>query len=307
MRRAGLARSIVGHAQSEKTRDTALRLGLVDSVYATRRRGRARRRSRHPVRAGRRLRRHRPRDGARPASRRHPDRRRLGQGRDRARRGPVRAQGRALHPRPPDRRHRALGPRIRLRRAVRRPLVHPDAAGGRRSGGRRQARRVLAGAAASHVEIMDARAPRPGARHHQPRAAPHRLQHRQHGAAPGARDRHRGDQVLGRRLPRLHAHRRLRSRHVARRVPQQQGGGAGDARPLHRGPDGAAARHPLRRRRHAASSCSSRRARSGAASSRPARIRPRPISAGRHGSPAKQPSSHDRQPSTICGCSATAR
>jgi cyclohexadieny/prephenate dehydrogenase len=34
MRRGGLARSIVGHAQSERTRDTALRLGLVDSVYA---------------------------------------------------------------------------------------------------------------------------------------------------------------------------------------------------------------------------------------------------------------------------------
>ena len=35
MRRGNLARSIVGHAQSEKTRDTALRLGLVSSVYAT--------------------------------------------------------------------------------------------------------------------------------------------------------------------------------------------------------------------------------------------------------------------------------
>jgi cyclohexadieny/prephenate dehydrogenase len=35
VRRAGLARSIVGHAQSEKTRDTALRLGLVTSVYAS--------------------------------------------------------------------------------------------------------------------------------------------------------------------------------------------------------------------------------------------------------------------------------
>jgi len=35
MRRKGLVRSIVGHAQSEKTRDTALRLGLVSSVYAS--------------------------------------------------------------------------------------------------------------------------------------------------------------------------------------------------------------------------------------------------------------------------------
>jgi len=35
MRRHGLARSIAGHAQSEGTRDTALRIGLVGSAYAT--------------------------------------------------------------------------------------------------------------------------------------------------------------------------------------------------------------------------------------------------------------------------------
>jgi cyclohexadieny/prephenate dehydrogenase len=35
MRRGGLARSIVGHAQSKKTRETALRLGLVSSAYAS--------------------------------------------------------------------------------------------------------------------------------------------------------------------------------------------------------------------------------------------------------------------------------
>ncbi len=35
IRRGGLARSIAGNAQSKKTRDTALRLGLADSVYAT--------------------------------------------------------------------------------------------------------------------------------------------------------------------------------------------------------------------------------------------------------------------------------
>ena len=35
MRRNGLVHSIAGHAQSEKTRDTALRLGLVSSVYAS--------------------------------------------------------------------------------------------------------------------------------------------------------------------------------------------------------------------------------------------------------------------------------
>jgi cyclohexadieny/prephenate dehydrogenase len=35
MRRAGLSRSIAGHARTEKTRDTALRLGLVGAAYAT--------------------------------------------------------------------------------------------------------------------------------------------------------------------------------------------------------------------------------------------------------------------------------
>jgi cyclohexadieny/prephenate dehydrogenase len=35
MRRAGLARSIVGHARTAKTRETALRLGLVETAYAT--------------------------------------------------------------------------------------------------------------------------------------------------------------------------------------------------------------------------------------------------------------------------------
>jgi cyclohexadieny/prephenate dehydrogenase len=35
MRRAGLARTIAAHAQSEKTRETALRLGLATSVYAS--------------------------------------------------------------------------------------------------------------------------------------------------------------------------------------------------------------------------------------------------------------------------------
>ena len=41
MRRGGLARTIVGHAQSDRTRDTALRLGIANSVYRRRRRRRA--------------------------------------------------------------------------------------------------------------------------------------------------------------------------------------------------------------------------------------------------------------------------
>jgi cyclohexadieny/prephenate dehydrogenase len=35
MRRAGLAQTITGHAQSAKTRETAMRLGLADAMYAT--------------------------------------------------------------------------------------------------------------------------------------------------------------------------------------------------------------------------------------------------------------------------------
>ena len=34
-RRANLAGRITGHARTQETRDTALRLGLVDAVYAT--------------------------------------------------------------------------------------------------------------------------------------------------------------------------------------------------------------------------------------------------------------------------------
>ena len=149
MRRGGLARTIVGHAQSEKTRDTALRLGLVELGLRQRRGGRARCRSRHPVRAGRRMRRHR-RARSRPRLRAGAILTDVGSVKGAVVRdvGPSRAEGRALHPRPSDRRHRALGARVRLRRAVRRPLVHPDAAGGRRSGRGRQADGVLAGAAA---------------------------------------------------------------------------------------------------------------------------------------------------------------
>ena len=42
----------------------------------------------------------------------------------------------------------------------------------------------------------------------------------------------RGAEIFSRRLPRFHAHRRLRPDHVARRLPRQQGSRAGNARPL---------------------------------------------------------------------------
>ena len=136
MRRRGLARTIVGHAQSEKTRDTALRLGLVDFGLCDGGGGGARRRPRHPVRARRRMREAGPGDGARAAPGRHRDGRRIGQGRDRARGRPASATGCAFHSGPSDRRHRAFRPGGRLCRAVRRPLVRADAAGRHGPGGR---------------------------------------------------------------------------------------------------------------------------------------------------------------------------
>ena len=48
--------------------------------------------------------------------------------------------------------------------------------------------RAFWAAMGSNVEVMTRAAPRPRARHHQPRAAPDRLQHRRHGG--GSRDRH---------------------------------------------------------------------------------------------------------------------
>ena len=142
--------------------------------------------------------------------------------------------GRAFRAGPSGRRHRVFRARRRLRDAVPQPLVHPDAARGHgRRGGRAGAR--LLGGARRQRRDHDAAASRPRARHHQPRAASHRLQHRRHGGRSRDGDAVGGDQVLGRRLSRLHPHRRLRPDHVARRLPAQQGGGARDARPLQRG------------------------------------------------------------------------
>ncbi len=133
----------------------------------------------------------------------------------------------------------------------------------------------------ANVESMSAGASRPRARHHQPSAASDRLYDRRHRRRAGPGHPLRGAAVLGRRLPRLHAHRRLRSDHVARRVPRQQGRGAGDARSLQRGSGDAHPRDPPRRRRYACSSSSAARGRSAAASWKSDRIPRRPTSAGR--------------------------
>ena len=170
--------------RATKTRDTALRLGLVSSRLCRRRR---RRRAAPissssarpsapaaPLAAG---------DGAEPEAGRHPDRRRLGQGRGAARCGPARAQGRAFHSRP----SRSPAPSIPApnsgfaelfdgRWCVLTPPEGADKAAVDKLA------RVLARVRVPRRDHGRA-APRPRARHHQPRAAPHRLQHRQHGAA----------------------------------------------------------------------------------------------------------------------------
>ena len=86
---------------------------------------------------------------------------------------------------------------------------------------RREARDLLA-ALRIRRRGHDAGASRSGPGHHQPSAAPHRLQHRGDGCRSRGGDELGSDQVFRRRLPRLHPHRRLRSHHVARRLPQQR-------------------------------------------------------------------------------------
>ena len=79
--------------------------------------------------------------GDRAASRARRDRlrRRLGQGRGRARHGARICRRRAFRAGASGRRHRTFRPGRRLRRTVRQPLVHPDAAGRHRSGRGRKA------------------------------------------------------------------------------------------------------------------------------------------------------------------------
>ena len=122
-----------------------------------------------------------------PASQARRDRVRcgLGEGLGGARHGPASAEQRAFRAGPSGRRHRAFRSRCRLCRAVRKPLVHPDAARGHRPAGGGPARRVLASARRQGRDY-DARAPRPRARHHQPHAASDRLQHRRHRRRRGA-------------------------------------------------------------------------------------------------------------------------
>ncbi len=128
LRRDGLAGEIVACARRAETRAKALELGIVDRAIEDAGRGGAGAdlvvlATPLSAYAGDR-RAHRR--GAAPGRHRH--RCRLGQagGDPRSRAGA--AGQRPLRSRPSRRRHRAFRPRIGLRRAVPRPLVHPDAA-----------------------------------------------------------------------------------------------------------------------------------------------------------------------------------
>ena len=125
--------------------------------------------------------------------------------------------------------HRAIRPRIRLRRTLRQSLVHPHALAEQRPRRGEEARGILA-RLRLQCRDDDAGAPRSGARHHQPSAASHRLQYRGDRGRCRGSHQFRSHQILRRRLSRLHAHRRVGSDHVARRLPQQQGRRARNAR-----------------------------------------------------------------------------
>ena len=111
------------------------------------------------------------------------------------------------------------GPEAGLRRAVPRPLVHPDAAARHRSRRRSPRSARMWEAAGMRVVTMARRAPRQGAGDDLASAASDRLHDRRHRDRTRARDLQiRGHRVLGRRLSRLHPHRRLRPGDVARHL-----------------------------------------------------------------------------------------
>jgi cyclohexadieny/prephenate dehydrogenase len=154
--------------------------------------------------------------------------------------------GHCVIPGAPGRGHRAQRPRRRLRLAVPPPLVHRHPA-------RRTPTRPKVAALVEFWESLGAMVDTMDVEHHDLVLAvtshiPHLIAYTIVGTASGSRERHsqRGDQVLGRRLPRLHPHRRVGPDDVARRVPAQPRRGARDARPLPDRPRADARGDPLR-------------------------------------------------------------
>ena len=185
----------------------------------------------------------------------------------------------SFRPGPSGRRHRTFRSRLRLRRTLHQPLVHPHAARWHRSDGRRNPARVL-GRHGRQGRDHDARSSRPGAGDHEPSAASDRLHHRRHRRRTGAGDVVGSDKVLRRRLSRFHPHRGVRSRRCGAtcssttRKPCWKCS-APSTRISQSSPARSAATTAKR-----CSSTSPAPAPSAAASSRSARIRPRRISEG---------------------------
>ena len=150
-------------------------------------RGGERRRLRHPLPSGRCLGCRHQGDRRRAEGRRDHIRCRLGQRLGRRPDGAASSKGGSFRAGASRRRHGIFRAGCGFRRTLREPLVHPDAAAGHRPRRGRAARRVLA-AARRQCRDDDARASRPRARDHQPRAASDRLQHRRHRSRPRDRD-----------------------------------------------------------------------------------------------------------------------
>ena len=144
---------------------------------------------------------------------------------------PYRAERRAFHSGASGRGHGKFRPGFRLCRALRQSLVHPHAGRRHRSGGDEKLSAFWS-AIGANVETMTPD-------HHDLVLAvtshlPHLIAYTIVGTADELGDvtRIRSAEILRRRLSRLHPHRGVRSDHVARRVPAQQGRRAGNARHL---------------------------------------------------------------------------
>ena len=127
-REYGAARTIVATARSEATRKRVVELGIADQVVETNAEAVEGRRPRHRLHSGRRERAGRGRDCRSSEARRDRVRCRLGQGPGAQGHGAAYSEGRASDPGASGRRHGEFRSGLGLSRAVRQPLVHPDAA-----------------------------------------------------------------------------------------------------------------------------------------------------------------------------------
>ena len=180
VKRDGLARRVVALEANADHRAQALEPGRGRCRHRRHRRGGAGYRSGDRVRADRRLWRRGRGDGAASQAGRHRQRRRFGEDGGGARSRAAYSRRRPFRARPSRRGHRALRPGRRPRQPVRRALVHPDADARHRCRGDRQGGAAVAGLRQQYRNHGSG-APRPGAGHRLPPAAPDRLYDRRHG------------------------------------------------------------------------------------------------------------------------------